>query len=93
MAKDAYLGIVFPIQCRGRNESREEVLLQPIEAKVRIFQPNGNETTISTIVECLHNTGGHGDRCKASHPGIDKIGEGIGCPYSLEIPFTLDQRR
>lgn len=48
---------------------------------------------ISSIVKCKYNTGGHGQRCKASHPDTDKVGEGIICPYSFDIFNRLDYER
>lgn len=93
MAKNAYLEKVFPIKCRGRNALGEEVLPKPVSAKVKVYQSPGDEKNISLSVDCVHNTGGHGQRCKASHPGKDKVGEGVGCPYSADIPYALEKRR
>ena len=93
MAKDTYLEMAFPIQCHGRDASRKEVLLEPVAVKVRVSQHHGDEKNISLDVECPHNTGGHGQRCKASHPNTDKVGEGVGCPYSVDIPYAIDARR
>lgn len=93
MAQNEYIGITFPIKCRGRNALRGEVFPanKAIEAKVVIYQPNGIDTSISSTVECPHNTGGHGQRCKASHLNKDKVGDGVICPFSFDIPSALDQ--
>jgi len=44
-------------------------------------------------VNCIHNTGGHGDRCKASHPDKDKFGKRIWCPYSFDFPYVLESNQ
>lgn len=92
MAEDAYLEIVFPVQCRGRDASGKEVLVEAVAVKVKASQHHGDEKNISLDVECPHNTGGHGQRCFASHPHTDKIRKGVGCPYSIDIPYALDSR-
>ena len=93
MAKDAYLEMVFPIQCRGRDRAKKEVLSEPVAVKVKVSQSIGDEKNISIDVECPYNTGGHGQRCKALHPKVDKVGKkGVGCPYGLDIPYALDMR-
>lgn len=93
MAKNTYLEMVFPIQCLGRNGSRKAVLSEPVAVKVHITQSCGDEENISLDVECPYNTGGHGQRCKASHPDTDKVGKGVGCPYSVDIPYAFDIRK
>lgn len=93
MAKDAFLSMTFPIQCLGRNASRKKVLSEPVAVKVWVHQSLGDEKNISLSVECPYNTGGHNDRCKASHPNVDKVGKGVGCPYCVDIPYALDVRK
>ena len=84
--------IEFEIPCKGIDSLGKEFLEEPVIATVTVFQ--SAETMISSLVDCPYNTGGHGDRCKASHPEIDKIGkEGIGCPYSFDIPHAFDRRK
>ena len=86
MTKDAYLEIVFPIQCRGRNASTEEVFSEPVAVKVRVTQLLGDEKNISLRVEeCPYNVGGYGDLCKVSHPG------GALCPYIADVPHVSDR--
>ena len=89
MTPQKYISRIFPIECRGRNEKKEEVLETSIEAKVKISKSPGSNI-LSSIVECQYNTGGHGQRCKASHPEVDKVGEGILCPYAFDIPYAFD---
>ena len=92
MAKDAYLEKVFPVQCRGRGVSGKEVLAEPVAVKVKVSQARGDERNISLSVECPYNTGGHGQRCKASHPETDKINEDVACAYSIDIPYAIDAK-
>jgi hypothetical protein len=94
MAATKYIEQNFPIECFGRGKGREEVLKTPVHVKVKIYQVIGDEKNISSqVLECPHNTGSHGQRCKASHPYVDKIDEGITCPYSFDIPFAIDSKK
>ena len=92
MAKNRYLKAIFLIKCKGRDAEKKEVLTKSVGVKVKIDQANGDEKNISLSVKCKYNTGGHGQRCKASHPYVDKVGEGIICPYSVDIPYAFDNR-
>ncbi len=62
-----------------------EILSTPERCELEIYQSPDSEMISSHILDCKYNTGGHGDRCKASHPEVDKIGNGVGCPYSFDI--------
>lgn len=76
---------VFDIVCKGRDASGQEVLQEPVAVDflVRVLE---NRMTVAMSVNCPHNTGGHGQRCKASHPSVDKVGEeGISCPYAIDL--------
>jgi hypothetical protein len=90
MNVEDYVEQNFPIKCGGRNKKGSEVLTEPIEVSIKVYKsPNSND--LSSIIDCPYNTGGHGQRCKASHPkGVDKIGEGVICPYSFDIPYALE---
>jgi hypothetical protein len=79
----------FPIKCVGRNFQGREALKDPIDVEVTISKIPDSDT-IESLVKCPYNTGGHGQRCKASHPDVDKVGEGVGCPYSFDIPYALE---
>ena len=92
MTIDKYVTQNYPIQCKGRNESGDEVLDVPVDVGVKVSKsPRSN--TISIDVTCPYNAGGHGQRCKASHPEVDKLGKGVGCPYSLDIPYALETKK
>lgn len=90
MSREARIEQVFPIQCKGRDSMGNEVLAQAVDVRVTISQYKGDQKMISSVVECIYNTGGHGQRCKASHPDQDKAGQGVGCPYSFDIPYALE---
>lgn len=87
---DDYLEQSFPIKCKGRNSKMEECLTEAVKVTVKVSRSCGNFISISP--KCIYNTGGHGQRCKASHPKVDKVGEGVVCPYSLDIPYALDEK-
>ena len=75
---------IYPILCKGRNAEGNEVLAEPIVVDVTITKGK-KSNGISSWVRCPYNTGGHGQRCKASHPNVDKVGDGVCCPYTLEV--------
>ena len=93
MALDKYVEQEFPIICRGRDSKGKKVLETPVHVRVIISQFYGCVETISSTVDCIHNTGGHGQGCKASHPNIDKVDEDVGCPYSFDIPYALKKKK
>ena len=86
---DKYVKQTYPIKCKGRNEIGDEVLNNSTKVEIEIHKRPGSNT-ISSYVNCPYNTGGHGQRCKASHPHVDKVGEGVICPYSFDIPYALE---
>ncbi|MDP3639786.1 MAG: hypothetical protein Q8R53_01110 [Nanoarchaeota archaeon] len=93
MTLDEYITQTYPVECKGRNKVGDEVLDHSVSVKVQIYEsPKSN--MISSNVECPHNTGGHGQRCKASHPEVDKVGDGKGvrCPYSFDIPYAFETK-
>ena len=83
------INATFRIECKGRNVKRQEVLKEPVNVRVEVWG-RSNSDTIEINVHCPHNTEGHGQRCKASHPGRDKVGKGIHCAYSLDLPHAMD---
>jgi hypothetical protein len=86
---DCYMSVVFPIKCRGRDYDGKEVLKKPTDVKVKISKsPAG--PYISLDVECSYNTGGHGQRCGVPDQDREKIGEGVFCVYSLDLPHAMD---
>jgi hypothetical protein len=92
MAIDEYVAQTYPIECKGRNNVGDEVLDTPVGVKIEIHKSPGS-SMISSNVECLYNAGGHGQRCKASHPEVDKVKEGVGCPYSFDIPYAFETNK
>ncbi len=89
MTVDQYVTQDYPIECKGRDANMQEVLDEALEVTVHIHKSPGS-SMISSNVDCPYNVGGHGDRCKASHPDVHKIGRGVGCPYSFDIPYALE---
>ena len=85
MSIDQFVEQIFPVECRGRNPLGREVLAQPVEVKVRVYKSPGCNS-ITSAVDCPYNTGGHGQRCRASHPGVEKLGEGVFCAYIFAVP-------
>lgn len=92
MSVDKYVEQNFPVECKGRDDEGNEVLDKPVAVNVKVYKSPGS-SRISSLVECPYNTGGHGQRCKASHPpGVDKVGQGVICPYSFDIPYALEKK-
>jgi hypothetical protein len=82
---------LFGFDCAGRDAAHEPALAEPVFAELKITQRVSGSANFSLDVKCAHNTGGHHQRCKASHPpGVDKVGEGVLCPYSIDIPWYRD---
>lgn len=79
----------WKFKCRGRDWIGNKPLASPVDVVLRVSQSGEN---FSINVACVHNTGGHGQRCKASHPEVDKCGAGVACPYSMDIPYCIDNR-
>ncbi len=84
--------IEFKRKCRGRLADGHFALEEPIDVTVRVSE-GGDNTIEMNVRDCPYNTGGHGQRCKASHPDVDKIRDGISCPYSVDVPYGIDYFR
>ncbi len=75
--------------CRGRDASGKEVLDVPAGVVVDLHRyPEPGSTIIGSVVYCHFNGGGHGQRCKASHPDQDKVGDGVICPFGFDHPYV-----
>jgi len=83
------VGEMIQIMCEGRGFLGEEILVTPISVVVELYTRDHRNIQVSPR-NCPHNTGGHGQRCKAAHPEQDKVGEGIECPYSFDYPYALE---
>ena len=89
---DRYIEKKYSIECKGRNSKGEETLVDPVPVEVKVYKiPDSNR--ILSLVKCPYNTGSHGQRCNASHPELDKDGEGVNCPYSFDIPSDLEKKK
>lgn len=83
----------FEIQCTGRDINlvpSAQVLKEPVSVMVQV-EKVGNSIYIN--VDCPHNTGSHGHRCKASHPDRDKVDRDTFCPYAVDLPYAMDDPR
>lgn len=80
----------FPVECNGRDRKGGGVLTTPVQVRVTVSRSSGTNV-LESQVECPYNAGGHGQRCKASHPEQDKVGEGIACAYAFTIPHVIDE--
>jgi hypothetical protein len=67
----------------------EQVLDKPIEVEINLHRrPDSGDCCCD--VKCPHNTGGHGQRCMASHPWTEKEGDGVFCPFAFDYPYVLE---
>ena len=82
---------VFYVKCGGRNAEGRSVLKQPICVKIKISRRVRSSMISSDANDCPYNCGGHGGRCKASHPDKEKVGNGITCPYSFDAPYCFEK--
>ena len=93
MAINEYVTQTYPVPCAGRNVFGDKVLNELINVEVEIRQKIGSNMISSIIKKCPYNTGAHGQLCKASHPDIDRIGEGVRCPYSFDVPYAFEIKK
>lgn len=80
------------IMCNGRGPNGEGVLEKPINVVIELSRPYLRKPNDIEVVpkDCPFLTGGHCQRCKASHPDKDKVGTGVLCPYSFNWPYVLE---
>ena len=79
------------ISCGGRGPNGESIF-EPIDIVIELFKPYPLYQNDIEVVpkDCSFLTGGHRQRCKASHPDLDKVGDGVACPYSFDFPYVLE---
>ncbi len=92
MSVDDYVTQTYPVECKGRDENGSEVLDEALDVEVKIYKSPGSSMISSNVDDCPYSAGAHGQRCKASHPNQDKIGKGINCSYSFNIPYAPEKR-
>jgi hypothetical protein len=83
-----YIERIVKLVCRGRTMVGESVLDEPVAVEVKLYRSPDTDQCCC-MVECPHNTGGHRQRCKASHQWTDKLGEGVLCPFAFDYPYVL----
>lgn len=86
-----YIQKLVVLDCRGFDSGGLPVLDAPVSVTIDLHRSPGASTIGVGPKECPHNTGGHRQRCKASHPpGVDKVGEGVSCPFSFDYPYVKE---
>jgi hypothetical protein len=84
-----YIERIVKVKCYGRTLIGKPALTEPVEVDVRLYRSPDTDTCCCDVNGCPHNTGGHGQRCKASHQGTDKVGDGVLCPFAFDYPYAL----
>lgn len=84
-----YIERIVKVKCYGRTMIGEPVLVESVEVDVRLYRSPNTDMCCCDVSGCPHNTGGHGQRCKASHPWTDKVGDGVLCPFAFDYPYVL----
>ncbi len=74
----------YPVECKGRDPQGNDALSKPVPVTITIQQHEGSNM-ISSMVACTHNTGSHGERCKAAKGNGKSV-----CPYSFDLPHALE---
>lgn len=92
MEKSTCANVTVRFPCQGRKPDGSSALQEGVAAEARMSLSPVSRI-ISCNVECTHNTGGHGQRCMASHPGTEKLGKGVLCPFSFDYPYVLEYDR
>jgi hypothetical protein len=85
----------FSIDCFGVDAAGKDVLEEPLLSLImQVSKRQDSDLVCVDLLDCPYNTGGHGQRCKASHPEVDKLGEGVSCPFSMDFrvsPFLAKE--
>jgi hypothetical protein len=79
-------------ECKGRDAAGQEVLSSAVPVLL-YFEQCDSRGVFQTSVKCQYITGGHGQRCFASHPGKEKVGPGVRCPYVTSVGWVEEPRR
>ena len=75
-------------ECFGVDAEGKNVLSSPEAVAVDFVQREGNTTSFTGNVRCSYIAGGHGQRCRASHPDSAKVGDGVSCPFTFDYPYV-----
>ena len=79
--KKSYIEQTFPMECKGRDKHKNNVLDEPVYVSVLFAQCAGDATAISLSVECVHSAGVYNQLCKASHSDVEKKDNRALCTY------------
>jgi hypothetical protein len=72
------------VLCRGCGADDSFALSTPVEVLVKLEKYGA--LIMSAPDNCPHNAGKLGQRCKASHPDQEKVGDGVLCRFSFDYP-------
>ncbi len=76
------------IDCCGNGPKGMGILDEPMSVEILATQDPSGDIVVRPV-NCPFNTGGHGQRCKASHQNRDKDDSGdIHCPYSFDFSLA-----
>ena len=90
MAEQEYIERKVTAPCHGRAAGGADALQNPVMVEATLYQSPGVTDSFGCYVQCPYNTGGHGERCKASHPEQDKVVPGVSCLHSFFYPQVLE---
>jgi hypothetical protein len=76
--------------CCGRTSCGQAALTKPIEVTATVSKLRGTDVITCSVDRCSFNTGSHGQRCRASHPGHEKLGDGVLCPFAFDYPCVQE---
>lgn len=87
--------VEYIFKCHGRDCEDNETLDTPVPVIVSFYQ-NPMRSVFSMEVDCKFVTGGHRQRCMASHQSCedhDSHGHKVGCPYVTSIGFLRGEHK
>ena len=76
------------IRCGGRGPTGVEVFSPQIDVTIEVSKKRGIDYVNVQPKNCCHSVDDHAQRCKASHPDQDRVGDGVLCPFSFDYPHA-----
>jgi hypothetical protein len=80
----------FTFRCHGRDAEGNETLDEPVPVVLEFYQ-NPLKSSFTSQVQCQFVTGGHAQRCRASHQDYEdcnKHGQKVYCPYVTSLGWV-----